>query len=201
VLLAASASVLCASAAFAIFQLTRILFSVVRDSEYEADKLITAVSATIHSDSPGGLLIVLLSLQQRVVRWCVWWTSSLCHSASSWTTAQAVKQLCFRASLATMVPLQKSCAQVLIAAALQLTSTREQTRSDVSTRSSCHTCNCISGLCCMYRRQQQMCGHGRPATAHDCTRIDGNCVCCQLHLTHMDGWQLCSSVACRCRCA
>jgi hypothetical protein len=52
--LAASASVLCASAAFAIFQLTKILFSVVRDSEYEADKLITAVSATIHSDSPGG---------------------------------------------------------------------------------------------------------------------------------------------------
>jgi hypothetical protein len=53
VLLAASASVLCASAAFAIYQLTKILFSVVRDSEYEADKLITAVSATIHSDSPG----------------------------------------------------------------------------------------------------------------------------------------------------
>jgi hypothetical protein len=55
VLLAASASVLCASAAFAIYQLTKILFSVVRDSEYEADKLITAVTATIHSDSPGGL--------------------------------------------------------------------------------------------------------------------------------------------------
>ncbi|KAF6257609.1 hypothetical protein COO60DRAFT_1211890 [Scenedesmus sp. NREL 46B-D3] len=51
-LLAATASVLCASAAFAIYQLTKTLFAIVRDSELETDKLITAVSATIQTDSP-----------------------------------------------------------------------------------------------------------------------------------------------------
>jgi len=49
----AAASTLAAAASFSVWQLSRILFSVVRESDYEASKLIASVTACINSDSPG----------------------------------------------------------------------------------------------------------------------------------------------------
>lgn len=53
--------ILCASvatvgtASFAIYQLARVLFSVVRESEIEATKLLASVTAQIQSDNPGNM--------------------------------------------------------------------------------------------------------------------------------------------------
>lgn len=41
------------TASFAIYQLARVLFSVVRESENEAFKLLASVTAQIQSDNPG----------------------------------------------------------------------------------------------------------------------------------------------------
>eukprot|EP00878_Enallax_costatus_P012078 GHUV01012610.1.p1 GENE.GHUV01012610.1~~GHUV01012610.1.p1 ORF type:complete len:274 (+),score=76.14 GHUV01012610.1:207-1028(+) len=64
--------IICASAAvvgtasFAIYQLTRILFSVVRDAEFEATKLLASVTAQIESDSPDLEIPEELSLEDDI---------------------------------------------------------------------------------------------------------------------------------------